>query len=154
MRFIVDCMLGKLSRWLRVLGFDAAYHANISDDDLIDLAIQENRVILTRDQNLFEKAKKNEEKPEIILIKSETWEEQIKQILCNFELQKFIKPFTRCLECNTPLNSIPKDEIRHLVPPFVFEHNEHFLFCKNCGRVFWKGTHFTNMQKKLKFLTE
>lgn len=155
MKFIADGMLGKLARWLRVLGLDVEYQSCISDDDLLNLAIQENRIILTRDQLLFKKTKKaNTGTPEIILIESESWEEQIKQVIKHFNLQKCIKPFTRCLECNLPLHSVTRNSIRDLVPPFVFEHNDLFLTCRKCGRVFWKGSHFTNMKNRLKFLTE
>lgn len=151
MKFIADCMVGKLARWLRILGFDVAYYSRIDDDELIELARKEHRIILTRDHELIKKASKGKSlKQKALLIESERWEEQVEQVLGHFNLRKKIDPNSRCLECNTKLKILPKARAKNLVPPFVYEQAEAFALCPGCGRIFWKGTHFRDMEKKLK----
>jgi hypothetical protein len=150
MKFIADCMVGKLARWLRLLGFDVAYYRRIEDDKLLELAAQEKRIILTRDHELLKKASKQKSlKQKALLIESECWEEQVEQVLDYFKLRDKINPNSRCLECNTRLKILPKSRARNLVPPFVYEQAEVFALCPGCGRIFWKGTHFQDMEKKL-----
>lgn len=150
MKFIADCMVGKLARWLRILGFDVAYFSKIEDENLIRLATRERRTILTRDHELIKKAiRKKSLKQRTLLIESERWEEQVEQVLDHFKLRKKIDPNSRCLECNEKLKFLPKSRAKNLVPPFVFERAESFALCPACGRVFWKGTHFRDMEKKL-----
>ncbi len=150
MKFIADCMLGKLARWLRILGFDVAYFSRIEDEDLIRLAAREKRIILTRDHELIKKAlKKKSLKQRALLIESEKWEEQVDQVLDHFRLREKINPNSRCLECNEKLKILPRNRAKNLVPPFVYEKIDSFAICPACGRVFWKGTHFRDMEKKL-----
>ncbi|MGQ9801416.1 MAG: DUF5615 family PIN-like protein [Candidatus Saccharicenans sp.] len=150
MKFVADCMIGKLARWLRLLGFDVVYHTKIEDDKLIDLAQKEHRIILTRDHELFEKARRIKSlQKKTLLIESERWEEQVEQVLDHFHLRKKIDPNSRCLECNARLKILPKARARNLVPPFVYEQSDSFALCPDCSRIFWKGTHFRDMEKKL-----
>ncbi len=150
MKFIADCMVGKLARWLRILGFDVAYFPRIEDDELINLAASEKRIILTRDHELIAKAKKRKSlSGRVLLIESEKWEEQVEQVLEHFKLRPKIDPNSRCLECNEKLKFLPKTRAKNLVPPFVYEKAEAFALCPKCGRVFWKGTHFRDMEKKI-----
>lgn len=150
MKFIADCMVGKLARWLRILGFDVAYYSRVEDDELIELAARENRIILTRDHALIEKAEKRKVlKGKTLLIESERWEEQVEQVLDRFRLRQKIAPNSRCLDCNERLKFLPKSRARNLVPPFVYEKADSFALCPKCGRVFWKGTHFRDMEKRL-----
>ena len=152
--FIADCMVGKLARWLRLLGFDVSYYSKIEDDQLIELAEKENRLILTRDHELINKARKLDSlQGRFLLIESERWEEQVEQVLDHFKLRGKIKPNTRCLECNAKLKILPKDCAKNLVPPFVYEQASTFALCPVCGRVFWKGTHFRDMENKLRRFT-
>jgi hypothetical protein len=150
MKFIADCMVGKLARWLRLLGFDVSYYRKIEDEKLIELAVKEKRIILTRDHELIKKASKQSSlKQEALLIESERWEEQVEQVLDRFKLRDKINPNSRCLECNSQLKILPKSRAKNLVPPFVYEQAEAFALCPGCGRIFWKGTHFIDMEKKL-----
>ncbi len=150
MKFIADCMVGKLARWLRVLGFDVSYYHRIEDEDLIELAAREKRIILTRDHELIKKASRRQTlKKRLLLIESDRWEEQVEQVLDHFKLRRKIDPNSRCLECNEKLKYLPKARARNLVPPFVYEKADSFALCPGCGRLFWKGTHFRDMQKKL-----
>jgi len=150
MKFIADCMVGKLARWLRLLGFDVAYYSRIDDDELIALARKERRIILTRDHELLKKAHRIKSlQKKTLLIENERWEEQVEQVLNHFQLRQKIDPNSRCLECNQKLKFLPKTRAKNLVPPFVYEKADSFALCPSCGRVFWKGTHFRDMEKKL-----
>jgi len=146
--------VGKLARWLRLLGFDVSYYSKIEDAKLIELAANENRIILTRDHELINKIKKIESlRDKFLLIESERWEEQVEQVLDHFKLKDKIKPNSRCLDCNAELKSLSKDRARNLVPPFVYEQSSSFALCPVCGRIFWKGTHFRDMENKLRRFT-
>lgn len=150
MKFIADYMVGKLARWLRLLGFDVVYHVKIEDDKLIELARKEHRTILTRDHELIKKASRIKSlQKKTLLIESQRWEEQVEQVLDHFDLRKKIDPNSRCLVCNTRLKILPRTRARNLVPPFVYEQADSFALCPDCSRIFWKGTHFRDMEKKL-----
>ena len=150
MKFAVDCMLGKLAKWLKILGFDAAFFSRISDDDLLALALTEGRVLLTRDTGLIQRAGRVDH----LFIESDEWKDQIIQVVGHFRLADKFRPHTRCLECNRPLRSLPKAGARNLVAPHVFENAESFALCPGCGRVYWRGTHFRDMNQKLRDIFE
>ncbi len=141
MKFVVDCMLGKLAKWLRILGFDAAYWSKAGDDELLDCARRENRVLLTKDHRLLEASRHIRN----LFIDSDDWREQLDQVLRELELRPEIRPYSRCLACNRTLKPLRKKEARNLVAPFVFERAATFAICPECGRVFWPGTHFEDM---------
>ena len=145
MRFIVDCMLGKLAKWLKILGFDALYFSKIEDGDLMALAQKEGRVLLSRDNGLIGKSCNIK----TLFIESEDWNTQVEQVLNEFELWDDVSPYSRCIECNVELRDLPKKKARNLVTPFVFEQAESFALCPECGRVFWKGTHHKDMEFKI-----
>ncbi len=145
MRFVADCMLGKLAKWLKILGFDTAYFTKIEDSDLLVFAQNESRILLTRDNGLIERSKNIQ----CLFIDSEKWSEQIQQVLKEFNLKKKIKSNSRCIECNTILKDLPKKRAKNLVTPFIFKNADVFSLCPVCGRVFWKGTHQNDMEKKI-----
>lgn len=144
--FIADCMLGRLARWLRAFGFDVLYFRRIEDHELVDLARRENRILLTRDSGLIEKSKSVSGR---LFIDSQRWEDQVAQVLTAFDLWDAAAPHTRCLECNSPLKPLTRERARNLVTPYVLEHAEAFALCPECGRVYWKGTHFADMNRRL-----
>jgi uncharacterized protein with PIN domain len=145
MSFVADCMLGKLARWLRALGFDVRYASKTEDDELLNIARREGRTLLTRDIQLFERATA----VPALRITSEKWDEQVIQVLSAFDLKNKVNPFSRCLECNRMLKPLAKEKARNLVAPFVLEHAQAFALCPDCGRVFWKGTHFNDMHSRI-----
>ena len=145
MKFVVDGMLGKLAKWLKILGFDVLFFSNADDDALLDIARREGRTLLTRDLGLIARAKRLKS----LSIQSEIWEEQVVQVLDHFELRSEVRPFSRCLECNAPLKPLPKSKAANLVAPFVFEWGNTFAICPSCGRVYWKGTHFKEMEARI-----
>jgi len=146
MKFIVDCMLGKLAKWLKILGFDVLYFPKAGDAELIALAQKERRTLLSRDNGLLAKAQKKRK----LFIESENWEEQVKQVLREFNLWEKVKPYSRCLDCNCRLKYLLKSRAVNLVTPFVYEHASSFALCPSCGKVFWQGTHFSDMEEKIK----
>jgi uncharacterized protein with PIN domain len=145
MKFVVDCMLGKLAKWLKILGFDVVYDNKAEDSALVHLARKQGRVLLTRDVRLQEGAG---DIPSLF-IESEKWQEQIEQVLRELHLRPEAKPYSRCLQCNVMLKRLPKSRAKNLVAPFVFEQAASFAICPRCGRVFWQGTHFEDMESKL-----
>jgi uncharacterized protein with PIN domain len=150
MKFVVDGMLGKLAKWLKILGFDVLFFSNADDDTLLNLARREGRTLLSRDLGLIARAKGVKS----LAIESENWEEQVRQVLDHFNLRSQVRPYTRCLECNTLLKILPKRMAVNLVTPFVYEQGSSFAICASCGRVYWQGTHFEAMRAEIERLLE
>ena len=146
MTFVADCMLGRLAKWLKILGFDVLYFSRAEDGDLVDIARREGRVLLTRDTGLIEKTAK---RPNRLFVRSDDWEDQVAQILDEFGLWDEVRPNTRCIECNLPLKALARERARNLVTSYVLEHASSFAICPGCDRVFWQGTHYGDMEKKI-----
>lgn len=146
MKFIVDCMLGKLAKWLKILGFDVLYFSKVDDSELLPLTQKEKGILLTRDNALLEKAGTGNG----FFIRSEKWREQVRQVLEELNLWGKVRPYSRCLECNLRLKNLPKKSAKNLVAPFVYKHADSFAICPRCGRVFWQGTHYRDMDRKIK----
>jgi uncharacterized protein with PIN domain len=143
-KFIADVMVGKLARWLRMLGFDVLYSNTLQDDEILRLAQSENRVILTRDTGFAARRGKHQ----CVFIESDHYKEQVQQVLRKFDLKDF-RIFSRCLECNTPLEDVDKEAVFERVPPFVYLTQERFAKCPGCERVYWHGTHVDAMKKRI-----
>jgi len=145
--FIADDQLGKLARWLRILGFDTLYFREIDDRELIRKAVEEKRILLTRDTAITEKPGE----ADCIFIESDNWIEQLRQLVAQFGLK--LDPnelFSRCLLCNSRLQPIPKADVRERVPPFVFQTQEKFVRCPRCEKIYWQGTHVSHVLDVLK----
>jgi len=138
-------MLGKLAKWLKILGFDVIYFKKIEDKELLSLAQKESRTLLTRDNEMIGKAKGIK----CLFIESGEWRQQIEQVLENFNLWQKIRPYSRCIDCNLELKNIPKNRAKNLITPFVYERAKSFALCPGCGRVFWKGSHYQDMEFKI-----
>jgi uncharacterized protein with PIN domain len=145
MKFIVDCMLGKLAKWLKILGFDTVYFSKIEDSELLALAEKEERILLTRDNALIQKSRTIKS----LFIESEDWNTQVEQVLNEFNLRGEVKPYSRCIECNVELKDIPKKRDKNLVAHFVYERANSFAICPRCERVYWNGTHHQDMEFKI-----
>lgn len=145
MKFAADKMLGRLVRWLRIIGQDATYGSHLSGYGLIRAARREGRLILTRDRSI---ARKNP--PDYLLIESDQFREQLKQVIGLYGLDPLKDAFTRCVECNTVLQPISKRSVEEKVPPYVFATQERFSFCQKCRRVYWPATHQKKMLEELK----
>ena len=150
---MVDHNVGKLAKWLRMVGYDAKMFTGPDDSDMVDVALAENRIILTRDTQIKKRRVAVNGELKVILIKSDQLKEQLKQLIHNLKLSKEdFQPFTICLECNAPLAESSKEEVKDRVPPFVFKTQQHYVECPVCHRVYWKGTHWKAMVKKIENL--
>lgn len=143
--FIADCHLGKLAKYLRLMGFDTLYFPEIDDNELIDLANEEERTILTRDKELYAR-----QKAKCILLEATETEKQLIETVRIFQLKKYQLHFSRCIVCNEPLVPVEKERILHRLPPKVLSSFSHFEICKNCDRVYWHGDHYKRMKAFLK----
>ena len=141
MKFIADVMLGRLAKRMRLLGLDVLYDRTPNDNEIIGLSLEQDRVILTRDNALSDRPLAENH----LFINSDFVQEQVEQVLSSFPLEKRLDPFSRCSECNDPLDRITREEAQDLVPQHVYENNYLFLRCPRCKRTYWQGTHVMRM---------
>jgi uncharacterized protein len=139
---LVDAMLGRLAKWLRLAGYDTAYWRDGSDEALIDRARAEGRLIVTRDRQLASRRGVR-----ALFIASETLDAQIAE--ARAALAGDPQPFTRCPECNGALADLAHEAAREFVPPYVWNTQREFRRCPGCGRVYWKGTHWPAVRARL-----
>ncbi len=145
MKLILTKELGRLAKWLRILGVDAEYFSQDNLNSLIVEALRDERIILTRNQRLSKHAGMK-----IILVKAQKVKEQTAEILkaLNIRVNKDIM-FSRCVICNLALVPVDKEKIKDKVPEYVFKTQVHFTSCPKCRRIYWPGTHWGNVQKTL-----
>jgi uncharacterized protein with PIN domain len=151
-KFVVDHNVGKLARWLRLMGYDARFFRGESDAELVALALKEGRIIVTRDTRIMQRRLVTKGKLKALLIESDQPERQIRQLIDSLNLNRNFNPFSLCLECNQPLVERKKAELKDLVPPYVFKTQEQFRQCPKCQRIYWRGTHWRAMTKRLEGL--
>lgn len=139
--FIADCHLGKVAKYLRIMGFDTLYFTQIEDDALIALAQDEGRIILTRDRLLSER----KHAPAILLRAVQT-HDQLLELMRALKIIAAPAPFSRCIVCNTPLQVVDKESIEDRLPEKVKRYFDTFQQCPSCGRVYWQGDHYRHMK--------
>jgi uncharacterized protein with PIN domain len=144
-RFITDAMLGKLTKWLRVMGIDVVYDPDTADAELLQCAERRGRILLTRDRRLMRRRGPARR----LYIESDYYQEQVRQVLQVFDLANKIQVFTRCIRCNAPLRAIAKRLVAERVPPYVYTTQMTFKHCVACDRLYWGGTHRENMLRQL-----
>jgi uncharacterized protein len=149
MKFIVDSNVGRLARWLRIAGFDTIFINDLDDNRLVRLALSEGRVLLTKDTQILKRRVATTGRLKVILIESEKVKEQLRQVVKELKLANEIKPFTLCLECNQPLVPSEKEDVKELVPPYIFQTQTQYMQCPACNRVYWRGTHWQRMSREL-----
>jgi len=142
-RFLADAMLGRLARWLRILGFDCAFESQIDDEALVRRAVLEDRIVLSRDRSLPEAWWVSD----IHLVGSEELREQLREIVVRFDLAPRVRLFTRCSACNQPLREASRAEVSERVPPHALATHDRFLECPTCRRVYWEGTHTQRIRR-------
>jgi uncharacterized protein with PIN domain len=148
MKFIVDMNVGRLAVWLRALGYDTLFINPIDDDDLIEIARRENRVLLTKDTGILRRRVVTRGEVKAVYVEGDGWREQLTWVMRDLHLTGS-PSFTRCLSCNAPLETRTREEARPHVPPFVHRTQTAFLSCPECGRYYWKGTHWQRMREEL-----
>jgi uncharacterized protein with PIN domain len=142
-RFIADVMLGRLARWLRALGYDTLYFSDMEDAALARRALAEGRILLTRDVELTRRRGL-----ETSLIVDDDVTRQLRQVVRARHLSTQ-DAFTRCIHCNTRLVECEGVEAEPYVPPYVYATQTRFRRCSNCGRIYWRGTHWARMRAAL-----
>jgi len=143
--FILDIQLGKLAKKLRMLGFDTLYKNDYKDIQIIKISKKEHRIILTRHKALL----KNRSVTHGYWIRATNPELQLIEILKRFDLKNQFKSFTRCIECNGKVTSVDKDDIIDQLLPKTKKYFNTFYQCTQCKKIFWKGSHFQSMKKKI-----
>ena len=146
--FILDVHLGKLTRRLRMLGFDCRYRNDYSDTQIIELAQAEDLIILTRDRGLLKHARVQQG----YLIDSDQVDEQVLEVLDRYQLGKKIHPLYRCPCCNGLLKSVTKEEIIHRLLPKTAQYYQNFRQCRSCRQVYWQGSHYLKIERWIREL--
>jgi uncharacterized protein with PIN domain len=137
-----------------MMGFDSLFFSGENDSDMVRRALAEGRVILTRDTEIMERRVVRNGRLKAILINSEVPETQMRQVLSVLDLKPHFRPFTLCLECNEPLTGKTREEVENRVPPYVFRTQTQYMECPACRRIYWRGTHWEAMIKKLEVLAD
>ncbi len=143
LKFISDGTLGKLSRWLRIAGYDVYYNFSKTPEEILSIHLKEKRIILTRNKWLL----KNGIPGLILFINSTNFIEQLKQVIDHFNLDIESSLFTRCSLCNNILSRINKKDVADRIPEYVYKTQNEFYICNDCGRIYWEGTHINYMRK-------
>lgn len=148
MRFIVDGMLGSFARWLRLLGFEAEYFRGASDDFLLERAAVENKILLTRDTELFRRAQGRGLQAHYVDEKTEA--ERLSNVAHRFGLRLCVEDaLSRCPTCGSILRRVSVDEVREHVPERTMRHFNEFWICTDCGQVYWRGAHWKKINETL-----
>ena len=144
-RFVLDCHLGKLARHLRLAGFDCLYRNDYRDSEIVNAAIAERRIVLTRDVGLL----KQRLVARGYFVRATGSEEQLREVIRALQLEAGLRPFARCRECNAELRDVPKAEVSARLPEKVRAAYQRFRSCPGCGRLYWEGTHFERLRRLL-----
>lgn len=143
-------MLGSLAKWLRILGSDTFYPDNtMTDEQIIQLAKREQRLLISRDKTLIAQAKK--EHVSALGLQTTNLDEQLHLVLTSLHLD-IHHVLTRCTLCNTILEPVDKSMVRDHIPPRVFDSRDAFWYCTACQKYYWMGTHYDNMVQKIHLL--
>ena len=144
-RFVLDVHLGRLARYLRLLGFDTLYRNDYDDHEIVRLAHDQSRIILTRDKGLL----KHRAVTRGRWVRHTRPLDQLRETLAAFDLVGSARPFTRCAICNGNLRPLGRRQIADVVPARVRERHDKFARCTSCGHIYWPGTHTTRIRKAL-----
>jgi len=152
LRFIVDHNVGKLAKWLSLMGYDSLFFDGSDDSHMVARALAEGRVILTRDTEIMKRRVITSGRIKAVLINSDDPERQMQQLMDTLDLNRQFRPFTLCLECNQPLLERSREEVKDLVPPYVYKTQRQYMECPACHRIYWRGTHWEAMSRMLETL--
>jgi hypothetical protein len=144
-RFLADAHLGALARLLRMAGFDTLYDNGIADRDAVRVARAQQRIVLTRDRELL----KHRDVTHGCYVHALQPQQQLREVFDRLDLARAARPFTRCMDCNAPLQPVAREDVADRVPPAVAQRHARFSRCQGCARVFWEGTHWQRMRALL-----
>lgn len=144
-RFIADAHLGGLAKYLRIVGFDTLYRNDFHDREVVALAAAERRIILSRDKGLL----MHRAVTHGCYVRATRPLAQLEEVLSRLDLRRALRPFTRCLCCNAPLEAVDKAALADRLPPDTLRYYEDFRTCRACDRVYWPGSHFRHLRAVL-----
>jgi len=144
-RFVLDVHLGRLTGYLRLLGFDCLYRNDYADEELVAISRDEHRIVLSRDTGLLKRA----DVTHGAFVHAKDPRRQLREVLERFQLHMRIAAFSRCGRCNGTLSGLATDEARALVPPAVSRRHDDFRRCVQCGQVYWPGSHLPRFRERL-----
>ena len=148
--FAVDRSLGSLSKWLRILGFDAVYEPDVSTGEFYR-QIDGGRILVTRTRKI-QKAFFNRDQ---VFIEFNSLQKQLKQVVGHLDIQPTdVHPFSRCIHCNLPTDQVAREDVFGLVPDYIWETHEKFNSCRQCQRIYWSGSHTERSLDRIKQLFE
>lgn len=148
MKFIADGMLGKLTRWLRMLGHDVKYSDKLDDVQLITIAKKEKRILLTRDLELYQQA--TAKGVDTFYLNGKTEAENLAQLAQRFNIKLDIDMTTsKCPKCNTQVKQTSKERVADKVEKNTFSYYDEFWECPKCGQIYWQGAHWARIRKML-----
>jgi uncharacterized protein len=140
--FVVDVNLGKLAKYLRLLGFDAKSDGALRDGDIARISSEEDRILLTKDRNLLKRS--------VVVngyfVREIYPRQQITEVVLRFRLGSLIRPFARCMECNGTISPVAKADVEPRLLPLTRKHFNEFRICSGCERIFWRGSHFEHLE--------
>jgi uncharacterized protein with PIN domain/sulfur carrier protein ThiS len=147
-RFVVDCNLGRLARYLRLLGLDCLYQNDFSDETVSRISQQQHRIVLTRDRRLLQR--------KIIThgfyVRAVNPRDQVREVLQRLDLHGSVQPFTRCTRCNGLLKTTLKETVEHQLEAKTRRYYDRFLQCVQCGQVYWQGSHHKRARRLIREL--
>jgi len=148
MRFVLDVHLGKLARYLRLCGFDTLYDNSYEDHTIVAISLSEHRVILTRDIGIL----KYSTVQHGYWLRSDQPGQQLREVIRRFDLKQQIQMFTRCMECNGIIMPVEKQKIAGDLPEGTRKYYQKFYQCLECGKIYWKGSHYHDMIRRIEAL--
>jgi len=146
MKFIADSMLGRLAKWLRILGYDTLYYPDIDDSVVLRIAREDKRTLLTRDKRLI----KIRGITNFVFIHDDRPFDQLRQLFKSGVINDFSSFLSRCVHCNTVLERVLAEDVEGSVPDFVLWGSDIMKRCPDCGNIYWKGTHPDKIRERLK----
>jgi len=147
-RFLADRMVGRLAKWLRILGYDTAYLPQLSPQGLLREGRRQGRILLTRDTRIL----RHKEAPPFVFIHNDHFREQLQQVVAECRLAPRESLLSRCSECNQVLEEVAKETIQDQVPEYVWQTQDTFHRCSECHRIYWGATHKTHVLAELRRL--
>ena len=147
-RFVLDAHLGKLARQLRLLGFDTLYRNDFEDDEIVELSVTQKRIILTRDRGLL----MHKQVTHGYFLRNTRPGKQLREVVVRFQLEALIKPFARCALCNGKIIPADKKSVLDKLPENTAMYYNEFFICNKCHQVYWKGSHYEKLLKRIEAL--
>ncbi len=147
-RFVLDVHLGRLTAYLRMLGFDTLYRNDYDDPQLAEISVREHRILLTCDRRLLMRKQITHG----YFVRARQPKQQLLEILSRFDLYNNLHPFSRCMHCNGITRAVDKQQIEDRLPAKTKKYYHEFYQCENCHKIYWKGSHYLKMAKMIKML--